>query len=176
MDSFVKIFFLACCIHYRRCQMEASFDYIGTRIISQLKRLGLKQADLCRDTGLSTTAISQYCTGKRVPDSSALYKLARSLNTSMEWLLTGANATNEDLTTESIVCDGIPLSGSEVDLIAMYRLISDTDKQTIFDFTKLKYEQSTGEKISIYSTYTDEEKGLKKSGPASGGNSAAGLA
>ena len=76
--------------------MEIAYTHIGVRVITRLRELGLKQVDLCRETGLSTTAISQYCTGKRVPDTVALHKMAIVLKTSMEWILTGENATIED--------------------------------------------------------------------------------
>ena len=44
----------------------------------------------------------------------------------------------------------------------MFRLLDDRAKEDIFDYVNMKYEKATGEKGSIYSTYTDEEKGLKK--------------
>lgn len=59
---------------------------------------------------------------------------------------------------KSLECDGIQLSESEKDLIAMYRLLESVDKKTVFDITKLKYEQMTGEKVSIYSTYADTKE------------------
>jgi transcriptional regulator with XRE-family HTH domain len=141
--------------------VETQFASIGARILTRLKQLGLKQADLCRDTGLSTTAISQYCTDKRIPDTASLYKIAVALKTPMEWLLTGDNLTNEDKDRDTapprftVYCDGIPLTESEADLVAMYRLIDEADRQTIFELTKLKYELKSGEKASSYSTYPD---------------------
>jgi len=145
--------------------MESPFPYVGVRIISRLKELDLKQAELCKETGLSTTAMSAYCTGKRVPDTDSLYRIAKALKTSMEWILTG-NTTNEDTTKEDMLCDGIPLSETEADLIAMYRLLDDRDEQTVFDLTRMKYEQTTGEKGSSYSTYIDT--GPHKNGPKIG--------
>ena len=138
--------------------MEIEFSNIGDRIIARLKELGIKQIELCRKTGLSTTAISQYCTDKRIPDTASIYKIAHVLNTSIEWILTGEDATIEDLTNEEFVCDGIPLTAAEADLIAMYRLISTEDQKTVFDVTKMKYEQMTGEQVSVYLTYTDTER------------------
>ena len=103
--------------------MECDFSGIGRRINERLKEMGLKQTDLCRVTGLSTTAISQYCTEKRIPDTTSLFKSSNVLNTSMEWMLIGDHSTNEDSTNEDSECDGIPLSTDENDLIAMYRLL-----------------------------------------------------
>ncbi|WP_347133966.1 helix-turn-helix domain-containing protein [[Clostridium] symbiosum] len=141
--------------------MQNNFSHVGVRIISKLKQLGIKQADLCRETGISSNAISQYCTGKRVPDTTSLYKMAGVLKTSMEWILTGKDTMGENTITESLFCDGEPLSEAESDLVAMYRLVSAEDRKTIFDITTLKYEQSTGERGSVYSTYTDTNESQK---------------
>lgn len=151
--------------------MEEQFAYIGVRIISQLKKLGLKQADLCRETGLSTTAISQYCTGKRIPDTASLYKIAAALKTSMEWLLTGNSLTNEDLTSEELSCDGTPLDEIETDLIAMYRLLPEQHKEEVFELVHFKYKRIVEDKKgSIYSTYTEENE-QQKSSPEGGSKS-----
>lgn len=53
----------------------------------------------------------------------------------------------------------------------MYRLVPDADKRTIFDLTKLKYEQATGEKVSTYSTYSDTTE-TQKSAPGDDGKAA----
>lgn len=131
------------------------------------KGVSIKQAE--RDAGLANATIRRW--DQQKPSLDSLLKMADYLQVSIDYLVRG----DSNIPTPVYTCDGVPLSESEVDLIAMYRLISDTDKQTIFDFTKLKYEQSTGEKISIYSTYSDTNK-QQESDPVSGGNSAAGLA
>lgn len=145
--------------------MECNFSGIGKRINERLKEMGLKQTDLCRETGLSTTAISQYCTEKRIPDTTSLFKISNVLNTSMEWMLIGDYSTNENLTNENLKCDGIPLSTDENDLIAMYRLLGNREREDVFDYLNMKYEKATGEKESIYSTYFEEKKKQTKSGP-----------
>jgi len=145
--------------------MDCNFSGIGGRINERLKEMGLKQTDLCRETGLSTTAISQYCTEKRIPDTTSLFKISNVLKTSMEWMLTGEYLTIENLTNENLTCDGIPLSTDENDLIAMYRLLGNREREDIFDFVNMKYEKATGEKESIYSTYFEEKKKYTKSSP-----------
>lgn len=146
--------------------MDIQYSYVGDRIISRLKELGMSQVVLGRETGLSTTAISAYCTGKRVPETTALYKLAKALKTSMEWVLTGTNATNEDSTSEDIrphmpSCDGSPLNEMETDLVAMFRLLSEGQQDEVFDLLYFKYKRHVEEKKgSISSTYrsTKEQK------------------
>lgn len=141
--------------------METKFAYVGVRIISRLKELNLKQADLCRESGISSNAISQYCTGKRVPDTTALLKIASVLKTSMEWILTGKDTTIENTTDVRPICDGVELSQAEADLVAMFRLLDARGKETVFDIASMMYEKQAGEKGSIYSTYTEEERTQK---------------
>ena len=76
--------------------MEIVFSDVGNRIARRIKELDMRQLDVCNKTGLSTTALSQYCTGKRVPDTVSLYKIATALGVSMEWVLTGEDVTNEN--------------------------------------------------------------------------------
>lgn len=130
--------------------MDVQFTNIGARILLRLKELGLKQADLCRETNLSTTAISQYCTEKRIPDTSSLYKISKVLHTSAEWLLTGENATIEDKTSEDILCDGIPLDDIEIEIVAMYRTLDLRGREDLVDYLTMKYKKAIGRSESAY--------------------------
>jgi len=142
--------------------MEA-FTHVEDRLLSRMKELGLKQLDICQKTGLSTTAVSNYCTGKRLPDTLSLYKIASVLDVSMEWILTGGNETNEEL------------SQMEADLIDMLRLLDERDCGLVLEFVALLYKKSTGKMGSIYSTYTADE--LKRtSEPGESGESQSGIA
>lgn len=157
--------------------MDATFTDVGSRISKRIRELGLKQLDVCNKSGLSTTAFSQYCTGKRIPDTLSLYKLSIILGVSMEWILTGDNLTSEKQPAEplgldeikaaqGLTCDGLPLSEDEVDLVAMYRLLPPSHREEIFDLVYFKYKRHVEEKKeSIYSTYFDGSED-EKSGPA----------
>lgn len=150
--------------------MEVQYSNIGSRITARLKELGKTQVMLCQETGLSTTAMSSYCTGKRVPETTALYRLSKALKTSMEWLLIGEDATSEDITSEDVraslpSCDGSKLDDSEADLVAMFRLLPSHEREDLFDLTYFKYKKYVErKKESIYWTYFDES-GDEKSGP-----------
>lgn len=140
--------------------MEQSFEGFGGRVQKILDENGLKQADLASLSGLSRTAISQYITGKRMPDSISAYKISQVLNVSMDWLVSGKITTgttilssNENRIIEKIRSGLIPLFDEEVDfsndvspldkreneLIQYYRLLSDIDKEDIYDIIKMKY-------------------------------------
>lgn len=154
--------------------MEITFSDVGGRITKRIRGLGLKQLDICNRTGLSTTALSQYCTGKRVPDTVSLYKLSTTLGVSMEWILTGEDLTPENVVPldleavkqeQGLICDGSPLSSLETDLVAMFRLLPSLEREDVFDIVHLKYKRHVEKKRgSIYSTYFDESS--EKSGPA----------
>ena len=157
--------------------MEIVFSDVGNRISRRIKELDMRQLDVCNETGLSTTALSQYCTGKRVPDTVSLYKIATALGVSMEWVLTGEDTTSEnsrptplDLETvkreQGLICDGSPLNNAEADLIAMFRLLPEEEREDVFDIVHLKYKRRIGKKAeSIYWTYfdeSDEQSGLAR--------------
>lgn len=167
--------------------MEIVFSDVGCRIAKRIKGLGLKQLDVCNKTGLSTTALSQYCTEKRVPDTVSLYKIATALGVSMEWILTGENLTNEDSSVASpdleevkreqgLACDGLPLDEAEVDLVAMFRLLPPSHQEEVFDLVYFKYKRHVEQKKeSIFSTYS-RGSGAQKSDPAEGCEAQGGIA
>ena len=157
--------------------MEIVFSDVGCRISKRIKELGLDQLDVCNKTGLSTTALSQYCTEKRVPNTVSLYKIATALGVSMEWVLTGEDLTSEDSISASpdldnikreqgLACDGLPLDDAEVDLVAMFRLLPPSHQEDVFDLVYFKYKRHVEQKKeSIYWTY-HSGSGNTKSGPA----------
>lgn len=135
---------------------------MGERIKSLRTGKGLSIRELGGIIGRSNSNISGYETGKFEPSASTVVSLCQYFDVSADWLLTGINGQKleqeeipDPLPRFEVYCDGLPLSETEADLVAMYRLISSEDRKTIFDLTTLKYEQATGERGSVYSTYTD---------------------
>lgn len=126
------------------------------------KSKGLTFKSLERECGLGNGTIKRW--ERQSPRLDKLLKVAEYLHISLDDLVS-ANSRTE------IKCDGIPLTESETDLIAMVRLIDEADKQTIFELAKLKYEMKTGEKVSSYLMYPDVIARLK-SGSVDGKNTA----
>lgn len=64
-----------------------------------------------------------------------------------------------------LTCDGLPLSEDEVDLVAMYRLLPEDQREDVFDLVHLKYQKHVERKKgSIFWTFTGDKNG----GPAQG--------
>jgi transcriptional regulator with XRE-family HTH domain len=62
---------------------------IVDRMREFLSEMGLRPADISRETGISTSALSLYLSGKRNPSQQALLKLNSIYNINTNWLLTG---------------------------------------------------------------------------------------
>ena len=122
------------------------------------KNTNFKQLEIA--VGIGNGTIRRWET--QSPQLNKLQAVAEYLQVSIDYLIYGnsKNATSDNNT--SFTCDGEPLSQTEMDLVAMYRVLSDEDMKSVFDYLHFKYEQTSGQKGSIYSTYTDEEKGVKK--------------
>ena len=141
-------------------------DTIGKRVRSARQDLGFTMKQLHEITGLSTGNISDIENEKNMPSVSSLVSLSRALRRSLDWLLTGdeSNTRNSEQTT---ICDGVPLSPTEADLVAMFRLLDERGREMIFDTAMMMDEKATGEKGSIYSTYIEDER-KQKSDPEEG--------
>lgn len=144
--------------------------FIFGELLKELRtRKGVSQVDLAKAIGVSNGNVGDWERGRSKPGFDALIELSRFFEISPARLL-GIPTLDQTYT-----CDGVPLSESEADLIAMYRLIDKADKQTIFELTKLKYELMTGKKVSSYSTYPDTTE-KQKSGTARDDKTASGTA
>ena len=142
-------------------------ETVGKRVRAARQECGFTMKQLHDLTGLSTGNISDIENDRNAPSVASLIPLSRALGRSLDWLLTGEDVAAR--TSESAVrCDGVELSQVEADLVAMFRLLNERDRETAFDFVTMLYEKTSGEKGSIYSTYIDDAREHKKSGPAEG--------
>lgn len=65
------------------------------RFLQAKEQSGLRWIDIANRSGLDKASISQYKNGVHIPEPDALYRLASTLNVSMEWL-TGAEVSPND--------------------------------------------------------------------------------
>jgi transcriptional regulator with XRE-family HTH domain len=57
------------------------------RLYDEMIENNMKQADLCRVTGIGKSAMSQYLSSSFIPKNDKIYLLAKALNVTPEWLL-----------------------------------------------------------------------------------------
>lgn len=118
------------------------------------KGLSIKQAE--RESGLSNATIRKW--GTQNPSLDSIIKLADYLHVSIDYLAKGEE--QHTVPRFEVYCDGIPLTESEADLIAMFRLLPEEHRKEIFELVHFKYSRiiAEGEKESIYSTYSDTKR------------------
>lgn len=155
---------------------------IGERIKSLRVERGLSAQALGDIVGRSKSNISGYETGKYDPSASTIIALCKYFGVSADWLLTGTavqksehNETNSPSSRFKVYCDGEQLKEAEADLVAMFRLIGEKEREISFDFVTGLYEKATGEKASIYSTYIDTHE-PQNGGPQNMRNTGSGIA
>ncbi|MCY9545264.1 helix-turn-helix domain-containing protein, partial [Paenibacillus alvei] len=92
----------------------------------RMKELKLTQKDVYSATGFSKTTMSNYVNGKRLPNTTELYQLAKFLSVPMEWLLTGEGiTTNENLSSQQSACS---ISSEDIDLLAKFHQLGQKEK------------------------------------------------
>ena len=129
----------------------------------------LTQGQLAKEVGVSPGNVGDWETGKSKPGYNALASLARIFEVSADYLLeiepSPAKASDDLFAhqkTAGLICDGSPLEGEEADLIAMYRLLPEEQREDIFDLVHLKYRKHVErKKESIYWTYHNGSSATK---------------
>ena len=70
---------------------------LGERIASVRRARGFSQAELARRLKISASAMGMYEQGRREPSVQILVALARELDVTTDFLLTGCDTTREDM-------------------------------------------------------------------------------
>ena len=140
------------------------------------KEKGLTFNRIERELGLGNGTIKRW--NDQSPRLDKLTAVARFVDVSLDYLVFGTLRTEGPPSGEldlarvkeeqGLLCDGSPLSSLETDLVAMFRLLPEEEREDVFDIVHLKYKRRIGKKAeSIYWTYFDES-GDERSGPAEG--------
>lgn len=66
---------------------------IGERLSHLLKQNGMTQRELAKKVNVTEASMSRYIQGARVPRAETLSKIAKNLNTTTDFILTGENST-----------------------------------------------------------------------------------
>ncbi len=119
----------------------------------------VSQTQLAKEIGVSAGNVSDWETGRSKPGYIADTPISFGLSADYLLELTDRAVKTGGLSKLIATCDGTPLSQLEKDIIAMLRLLNEHDRKIAMDFIAMLYEQTTGEKGSIYLTYTSAEGG-----------------
>lgn len=146
------------------------------RIEHVIKARGTNFKRVERECGLGNGTIKRW--GEQSPRLDKLALVSEHLQVSLDYLVFGRSCSETstdgdalDLEAakqeQGLVCDGSPLNNVEADLIAMFRLLPEEEREDVFDIVHLKYKRRIGKKAeSIYWTYFDESD--EQSGPVEG--------
>lgn len=141
------------------------------KLLKELRiKKGVTQTELAAAIGVSNGNVGDWERGRSKPGYDALIALSRFFEISAGRLLELPELTGE------LICDGVPLTEVERDLLAMYRYLDDRSREDVFDFLTMKYEKATGEKASVYSTYSDTNEKQESERAPEGDSSASGIA
>ena len=115
---------------------------ISNRIDDLLSQNKLKRIDLVKATGIGESTIRAWIKGS-VPSAEAAYKVAKYLNVTVEWLVTGIK---DKSSTELIM-----YTEQERELIEIFRHLDERDKNAVLTIAKgleNQYSSTTGSNIT----------------------------
>jgi len=136
---------------------------VGERIQHLLKQHNKSQAEVCREIEISKNAMSNYVNGNRIPDTMTCLKLAKALETTMEWLLTGTEIKYASATITSssgISANADKLTEDERLLLDNYRDLSEKAKDELLGKSaRLAVRKDNKESSALKNSKEDEEYG-----------------
>lgn len=106
---------------------------IGTRIKMRRNELHITQTQIQESCGISSGNLSGIENGRYLPSAVALIELARVLDCSIDWLLTG-----ESLISTSNNFINIKENSNEAKLLKCYYEMSATDQEDILMIAQMK--------------------------------------
>ncbi len=139
------------------------------RIEYVIKTRGTNFKRVERECGLGNGTIKRWA--EQSPRLDKLVLVSEHLQISLDYLVFGRSCseTSTDGDTldleavkqeQGLLCDGSPLSSLETDLVAMFRLLPEEEREDVFDIVHLKYKRRVERKReSIYWTYAEDESG-----------------
>lgn len=107
------------------------FSQIIKKILEERK---LKQTDLCRMTGIPSSLMSAYVSGKKSPAIQNAIAIAEALNVSLDELVGRIPIPNSSNLENNFI-----FSETEKNMIQKYRLLSPEGKETVNTILELQY-------------------------------------
>lgn len=106
-------------------------NMIGQRIKQRRKELHITQTEVQATCGISSGNLSGIETGRYLPSAIALVELAKILQCSVDWILTGKSLISNNF-------DFKDLNESERQLLNYFSLMSDIDKEDLLMIARMK--------------------------------------
>lgn len=136
-------------------------EKFGERLKIALKSSGYTQSKITEELNLSKNAITNYVNG-RLPKADILYNIAKTLNVSMEWLLTGIEFESKfnDKKT-SFNQNFIELNERELNVINLYRKLNNDTQRQIEGMLEIKVSE-TESSATLAESYIYQNGGENK--------------
>jgi transcriptional regulator with XRE-family HTH domain len=112
---------------------------IGSRVKELRVKKGLTQAQLGSLSGIHPTNVGRIENKNAVPQADILYLIAKNLDTSVEWLLTGASSLpSHDLLLEAALAFEKSLQNDPMlgEFYKLYQKLNDNEKHEVIRFVK----------------------------------------
>lgn len=90
-------------------QADAAKIAFGERLRAKISALGLKDAEVARRSGISTSSMSSYVKGRSFPNAEQLIPLCDVLGVEPRWLVSGVNARQSVVAIEDAEWEEVPL-------------------------------------------------------------------
>jgi Predicted transcriptional regulators len=123
-------------------------DSLGSRMKELRRQKGLTQTELGNLAGIHHTNIGRIENKKVVPQADILYLIAKNLNTTVEWLLTGQADSPDMLPDQN---NFHFLNGSDpilFELLELYGQFTESEKKELLKFAKFIVFDKTAEKTT----------------------------
>lgn len=100
---------------------------IGDRIRQTMKKQGFTQTSFSNALHVDQSTVSYWVTGKRLPPTENLVDLAKVLNVSIDWLLTGISTENKTLSSD------LGFGNDTIETLKLNKSIGNTYVHSILD-------------------------------------------
>lgn len=104
---------------------------IGQRIKERRKELHITQTQIQESCGISSGNLSGIETGRYLPSAVSLIELARILNCSVDWILTGESSNSKNLTFADI-------KENDKQLLDYFHDMSEADQEDLLLIAEMK--------------------------------------
>lgn len=129
------------------------FKGFGDRLKSAIKDSGYSQKEISEILQINQDTITNYVKEKSLPKVDILFKLCNLLKISSDWLIFGVrDCDNESCIGNISDNDSINLTSTEKDMIFKFRNLDYEDQQDAMDIIDMKYNRKIKKEMSSNST------------------------